>query len=141
SRGAVPWPSNTYQILEKASGRAITITNDPNIPNSTSITLQPCAGLTDSRTHWLCVEKNGYFGFHSPKAGTYLGHDGKKGVRATATALEGWELLTPREHPEGGYQLLMPYWEHTLMVLCLAEDGTALARRNHGTTLWEFVRV
>ncbi|KAK8176876.1 hypothetical protein IWX90DRAFT_377614 [Phyllosticta citrichinensis] len=134
-RGAVPWPSNTFQILEKCSNRAIALAKEGNV------VLKPAASHGDASTHWLCVEKNGYFGFHNPKSGHYLGHDGKNGIKAQAKVLKHWEQLTPREHPEGGYQILFPYWEHTLMVLCVADDGKKLARRDHGTTLWEFVRV
>uniref|UniRef100_L2FR01 Major facilitator superfamily transporter multidrug resistance n=1 Tax=Colletotrichum fructicola (strain Nara gc5) TaxID=1213859 RepID=L2FR01_COLFN len=92
---------------------------------------------------WLCVEKNGYFGFQHPSSGRYMGHGGNKSLRAKATELNNWELFTPREHPKGGYQLLSPYcmWSQALMVLCVDEDRKTVVRRNHGTTLWEFMKV
>ncbi|KAI8235598.1 hypothetical protein K4K53_004694 [Colletotrichum sp. SAR 10_77] len=95
----------------------------------------------DPATHWLCVEKNGYFGFQNPQSGRYIGHDGGDYVYAKAMGLDGWEYLTPREHPEGGYQLLSPFYWHTLKMLCVDEDQKTVVRRNHGTTLWEFVRI
>ncbi|KAK7536836.1 uncharacterized protein J3D65DRAFT_667562 [Phyllosticta citribraziliensis] len=135
SRGTVPWPSNTYQIIEKATGRAIALVNG-------NVALKHVSSPHDPATHWLCVEKNGYFGFHNPISGRYLGHDGKRGISPGAAALNNWELITPREHPEGGYQIMFPFgfFSHALMVLCVAEDGK-LAMRNHGTTIWEFVKV
>lgn len=132
--GAIPWPENTFQIIEKHSGRAITVEGDRAKLQSPSN-----AGQLD--THWLCVKQDGYFGFQNPQTGRYLGHDNKGGICAWVFHLKEWELWTPRQHPEGGYELLSPYFSHTLKILCVAEDGSTLVRRQHGTTLWEFVRV
>ncbi|KAK7536838.1 uncharacterized protein J3D65DRAFT_695653 [Phyllosticta citribraziliensis] len=107
-----------------------------------TVALKPATTPSDdASTHWLVVEKNGYFGLHNPQAGTYLGHDGHQGIKAAARALDAWEMLTPRLHPDGGYQILFPFYWHTLMVLCVGEDGAGVVRRDHGTTLWEFVAV
>lgn len=132
--GAVPWPENTFQIIEKHTGRAITLVGDQPKLHSLSVT-------SHLDTHWLCVRQDGYFGFQNPQTGRYLGHDGKAGMRTQVSQLKAWELWTPRQHPDGGYELLSPYYSHTLMCLCVDEDGTTLVRRRHGTTLWEFVRV
>ncbi|KKY37897.1 putative major facilitator superfamily transporter multidrug resistance [Diaporthe ampelina] len=134
SGGAVPWPENTFHIIEKHSGRAITLAGDQ--PK-----LQSLGDTSHPDTHWLCVKQDGYFGFQNPQTGRYLGHDGGTGIRTWVFHLKGWELWTPREHPEGGYELLSPYYSHTLMVLCVDEDRSTLVRRRHGTTLWEFYRV
>ncbi|KAJ3958508.1 hypothetical protein N0V92_004926 [Colletotrichum tropicale] len=134
-RGAIPWPGNTYRIIEKHTNRAITLANDQIVIKD----IEDTAKITV--TQWLCVEKNGYFGFQHPPSGRYMGHDGNKDLRAKATELNNWELFTPREHPEGGYQLLSPYWSQALMVLCVDEDRKTVVRRNHGTTLWEFIKV
>ncbi|KAH8760435.1 hypothetical protein F5883DRAFT_500695 [Diaporthe sp. PMI_573] len=134
SRGAIPWPENTFQIIEKQSGKAIALIGDQ--PK-----LQKLGPTGHSGTHWLCVRQNGYFGFQNTLTGKYLGHDGDCGMRTSAPHLKEWELWTPRQHPEGGYELLSPLWAHTLMVLCVDRDGSTLVRRHHGTTLWEFVRV
>lgn len=134
SRGAVPWPDNTFQIIEKESGKAIALVGDQ--PK-----LQDLHNVSPSSTHWHCVPKNGYFGFLHRHTGKYIGHDGNSGMRACASELNEWELWTPRLHPEGGYELLSPFWAHTLMILCVEWDGATLTRRWHGTTLWEFVKV
>ncbi|KAK1572785.1 uncharacterized protein LY79DRAFT_569752 [Colletotrichum navitas] len=131
--GDVPWPGRTFYIIERATCRAITIVDDKPV-------LQDLKGDRHPSTLWHCVEKNGYFGFQNPRSGRYIGHDSNVGIR-TGAKLRGWELWTPRQHPEGGHQLLSPLWSDALMVLCVAEDGIGLARRSHGTTLWEFIRV
>ncbi|KAL7796757.1 hypothetical protein V8C37DRAFT_371364 [Trichoderma ceciliae] len=131
---AVPWPGSVYIILEKASGQAITLKND-------SLCLQTVEGAHNEYSHWLCVEANGYFGFFNPKSGKYIGHNGKWDMQASAEKFLDWEYLTPRRHPDGGYQLLTPFWQHTLREVAIADDGKRLIRRQHGTTLWEFVKV
>ena len=91
-------------------------------------------------SHWLCIEERGYFGFQNIKSRTYLGHN-KFTVRASATSFQAWETFTVRPHPEGGYQLLMPHWWHTLKVVAVGSDGCGLEVRDHGETRWEFVKV
>ncbi|KZL68368.1 major facilitator superfamily transporter multidrug resistance [Colletotrichum incanum] len=131
--GDVPWPGRTFHIIERTTFRAITIVDDKPV-------LLDLKGNRHQSTLWHCVEKNGYFGFQNPRSGRYIGHDSATGIR-TRAEMSGWELWTPRQHPEGGYQLLSPLWSDALMVLCVAEDGIGLARRSHSTTLWEFIRV
>jgi hypothetical protein len=131
---AVPWPEGVYMIKEKASGKAITLVNG-----------SPCLRSTEEEhneyNYWLCVKTNGYFGFFNPKTGKYIGHDGQSNIQASADSFLDWEYFTPRQHPNGGYQLLSPFWHHTLMELAVADNGKTLIRREHGTTLWEFVKV
>ncbi|KAG8162623.1 hypothetical protein KVR01_007101 [Diaporthe batatas] len=136
SRGAVPCPEKTFQIIEKRSGKAITLAGDELKLEKVGPTR-----VFDRKTHWFCVKKDGYFGFQNPKTGNYLGHDGGFGIRASANYLNQSGLWTPREHPEGGYEMLSPHGASVLMVLCDGGDGSTLVTRWHGTTLWEFVRV
>ncbi|OHE91361.1 hypothetical protein CORC01_13338 [Colletotrichum orchidophilum] len=130
----VPWPGKTFYIIERQSGKAITLVDDQPV-------LLDLRTTRDPSTVWLCVEKQGYFGFQNPSAGKFIGHGGKSDVGTWSCELREWESWTPRQHPEGGYQLLSPYWSHTLMVLCVAQDRINLCRRSHGTTLWEFIQV
>lgn len=132
--GSVPWPGNVFYIIEKTTGKAITILED-------TPALLDRKNPNDPRSWWLCVEKDGYYGFQNPSSGRFLGHDGSSGMKTSAMRLNKWELWTPRHYPEGGYQIMSPFYSATLMVLCVAEDGKALARRTHGTTVWEFVRI
>ncbi|KAI7775302.1 kinase-like protein [Diaporthe eres] len=115
-RGAVPSPENTFQIIEKQSGKAIALQGDQ--PK-----LQSLRDTSHPDSHWLCVKQNGYFGFQNPQTGRYLGHDGKTGIRTWVFHLKDWELWTPRQHPEGGYELLSPYYSHTLMVLTARSEA------------------
>lgn len=131
---AIPWPGNTYIVIEKGSDRAITLSED-------GLCLQELSQSQNANNRWLCVEKNGYFGLYNAKTGVYLGHDSASTMQACAHSLDEWELITPRLHPEGGYQLLMPFWAHTLMMITVEDDGKRLARRQHGLTTWEFIKV
>ncbi|KAH8746084.1 hypothetical protein F5883DRAFT_255911 [Diaporthe sp. PMI_573] len=70
-RGAIPWPENTFQIIEKQSGGAVSILGDE------AKLLRDHKGPSDLSTQWLCVKQDGYFGFQNPPTGRYLGHDGK----------------------------------------------------------------
>lgn len=132
---AVPWPGNTYIIIEKDSDRAIILTKN-------GLRLQDTKGDHQSpNNHWLCAERNGYFGFLNPKAGKYMGNNGGTGIHAAATVIEAWKLMASKRHPDGGYHLPLPHWWHTLMMVIVANDGQRLARRQHGQTQWEFIKV
>lgn len=136
---SVPWPGSVYVILEKASCHTITLRN-----GSLSLSELDLDGKQDEYSYWLCVEDNGYFGFFNTKSGKYIGHDGEWDMQATAVHSKDWKyLITPRRHPDGGYQLLTPLWQHThtLMEVAVADDGKSLVRRQHGTTLWMFIKI
>ncbi|RSM08712.1 hypothetical protein CDV31_008054 [Fusarium ambrosium] len=130
----VPWPGNTYMIIEKGTDRAITLT-------STGLYLQDIEKDPDANNHWLCVDSQNYIGFFNTKSRVYMGHDGGNGMLASAEALNDWELMVPRHHPDGGYQLLTPYWSSAMMMVTAQEDGGSVLRTKHGTTLWQFVPV
>lgn len=132
----VPWSGKTYMILQKGTGKAITL-DDGGALSMKDVLACGKAGSN----HWFCVERDGFFGFQNPGSGTYIGHDGKQEIRAAAPHLKAWEMFTPRQHPYGGYQLMTPQSQQVLMVLCVAGDGASLVRRSHGITRWEFVPV
>jgi hypothetical protein len=133
-RRDVPCPEETFQIIEKHSGKAITLIGN-------EVKLREVKHGSQPYNHWHCIRQNGFFGFQNPTTGKYLGHDGKVGVRAAVTHLKDWELWTPREHRLGGYELLSPdYSPLRLMLLCVDSDGS-LVRRNHGTALWQFIQL
>lgn len=132
--GTVPWPGQVYHIVEKQSGEAITLIGDQVRMGS----------LVNSKvlgTRWLCVKQDGYLRFKKLETSGYLGHDGGKKIHAGTRQLNEWELWTPREHPDGGYELLSPFYAHTLLVLSLQEGGWGLVRLRYPTTLWEFKKV
>ncbi|ETS83493.1 hypothetical protein PFICI_05369 [Pestalotiopsis fici W106-1] len=127
-------PGNTYMILERESLRAMTLTNE-------GLRLKHIEEGQSLNNRWLCVEKNGWLGLQEPKSGKYIGHDGKSGVRAAANGFHAWEYITTRDRPGGVYQLLVPHWWEALRVIVVAEDGESLITRQHGETLWRFLRT
>jgi hypothetical protein len=131
----VPWPGSTFLIIEKGTSRAITLhpTSDVVV---THISPHNAASAQNARSHWQCVEQNGYFGFRNVHSDTYLGHDNWGNIRATAKSLEAWEMFTPRRHPDGGYQLLSPHWADSLHFVDVSE-GT-LRRTGGSGAVWEF---
>ncbi|KAM0477753.1 hypothetical protein ACHAPX_005516 [Trichoderma viride] len=132
---SVPWPGGVYRIFEKGTDNVIAL-------KAQSLCLRDVTESHNGYDLWLCVEAYGYFGFFNPKSGTYLGHNGKQDkIYASAMKFKAWECFTPRIHPDGGYQLLTPYYESTLKMVSVADDGRSLVRRLHGTTLWEFEKV
>ncbi|KAK5994637.1 hypothetical protein PT974_05119 [Cladobotryum mycophilum] len=117
---SIPWAGNTYNIIEKSTGRALVL------KDGGYLCLRDIGEDQSPLHRWLCVEKNGYFGFANVQTGRYVGHDNNWGMRAWAIHHEGWEFLTPRRHPDGGYELLVPHWWHTLRKVCmLSATGTA----------------
>ncbi|KFA61728.1 hypothetical protein S40285_08395 [Stachybotrys chlorohalonatus IBT 40285] len=129
-------PGKTFKIIERKSGRPITLQG-----NSLSLATATSQGGSAATDEWLCVERNGYLGLQDPSSGKYLGHNGKSGVHALATEHKGWECLTTRDHPSGGYWLMTPDGADALRVITVGEDGKTLVTRQHGKTLWAFVEV
>ncbi|KAI9149880.1 hypothetical protein HJFPF1_09626 [Paramyrothecium foliicola] len=130
---AVPWPGSTYIIVEHGGDAAITVTNQ-------GVRLRDMKDDNNANNRWQCVEKNGYFGFYNQNTRTYLGHNGKDRI-VQGRVHDRWEYITPRKHPDGGYQLLFPFWEHTLLVLSIDGDGKSLLRTRHGQNRWDFLKV
>ena len=131
-RDAVPWPGSTYIIVDRALGRAVTLVDG-------------ALGLTDVEStagngRWLCVETSGWLGFRNVASGRYLGHDGQKRMLARATQHKGWEYFCARRHPDGGYLLLMTFWDG-LLKMGISEGEEALVRTEDGQTTWEFIKV
>ncbi|KAK8119785.1 uncharacterized protein PG998_004411 [Apiospora kogelbergensis] len=95
---AVPWPGNTYIIIDKESRRPLFRHHDDGVyfgmPEETS--------TAAARFHWLCVENNNHIGFQNPQSGCYLGHSGKDYAVASACLMKEWEYIIARPHPKGG---------------------------------------
>jgi hypothetical protein len=132
---AVPWPGSSYIIFEHGTNRAITLEHG-------KVCLRNADENPSANNRWQCVEKQGYFGFYNLKSLVYMGHSGPDHrIVARAKEQKGWEQITPRKHPEGGYQLLFAYFEHTLMMLSVSNEGERLVRTNHGDSRWDFVKI
>ncbi|KAL6854086.1 hypothetical protein J3F83DRAFT_494472 [Trichoderma novae-zelandiae] len=129
---AVPWPGNTYRILEAATGRPLSAEEKDNI---TVIYNDKSAR---PETEWLCVEANGYFGFFNQKENTYLSAYDQMGKLPSTFGPD--QYFIPRRHPGGGYQLLSPTKPNTLSQLA-AKPNQLLLKRQHAGTVWRFVKV
>ncbi|KAK7926629.1 hypothetical protein PG985_003627 [Apiospora marii] len=84
---AVPWPGNTYVIIEKNSGRPIVRNWDSGV----SLGKPKKASTIPAKSKWLCVETNNHIGFQNPKSGCYVGHNGNDCLIASAQELNEWE--------------------------------------------------
>ncbi|KAM0262930.1 hypothetical protein ACHAQJ_001523 [Trichoderma viride] len=134
-RYAVPWPGNKYNIFINDTNRAIC-----SSPDGTLYVYDIEHDVNKQHT-WLCVEKNGYFGFVNPQTGRFIGHNNADLLHSATFQHEAWEFITVRKHPEGGYEILMPHWWHTLKKLCVLEGSDNVVLRQHVTTLWQFVKI
>lgn len=132
---AVPWPDNTYNIIEESTGRVLDAyvhhlfgprvrLLDPNLPRT------PAA-------NWLCVEANGCFGLFNQHGNVYLSaYTREKGMPST---FGPDQYIVPRRHPKGGYQLLSPAGNIMKHFAFVSSDGT-FVRRQHAGTIWRFVK-
>ncbi|KAH6894109.1 hypothetical protein B0T10DRAFT_456355 [Thelonectria olida] len=136
SPDAVPWQGNTYMILEKGTNRAMTFhLNRAHVED-----LDEALSNKEDQI-WLCVEKNGYLGFHYPPFGGYLSCGEDFVVHARSQHLSSDECFTLRHHPSGGYQLLSKLDGDKLWMVVTSDEGETLEVREHGMTLWVFKKV
>jgi hypothetical protein len=138
TRNAVPCAGETYIIVEKASGSAITQTNG-------ELQLEPDTSRRGC-FYWVCVEADGWLGFYNTASGNFMGHNAKGKVLATAKHHKAWEYFCARRHPGGGYLLLTTThgkgWK--LEKVAIDQDGKGLVLKEaqeHESVVWEFVKV
>ena len=144
----IPSPGTVYRIIETTSGRVLTRKD-----NSTEVRLEIRVvkkKLTSVRDRWLCVENDGFYGFQELASGKYLGYDtpgffsltNDLAMVAKQDQHKRGELMTLRPHSGGGYQMMIPTPEGRKMkVVVLVENGNTLAARDHGITVWRFVKA
>ncbi|KAK4238615.1 hypothetical protein C8A03DRAFT_14954 [Achaetomium macrosporum] len=137
-RDAVPWPGDTFVIIEKASGRAITQING-------ELQLEVNASRRGN-FYWVCFERGGWLGFYNTASGNYMGHNGGTGkLQAEVRQIRGYEYLCcfcVRRHPAGGYLLLsMHTGAWNLEPVAIDQDGIGLVVREYGGAVWEFVKI
>lgn len=99
---ATPAPNNTYMITDAARTRALTLVEGK----------LHLLGVTHKNMHggswyWRCIERDGWLGFRNTASGTYLGHDGRRNVQASAPHHKNCEQFCVRRHPNGGYMMLL----------------------------------
>jgi len=98
----------------------------------------------DAASHWRCVENEKmWLGFYNDVSGTYLGHDSKGQIRASATKHQAWEWFCPRQHPDGGQLLLIKDNDGFSPMKIGGKGNMELvvdSQRREGTT-WEFITI
>ena len=133
---AVPWAGERFVILHRDSGQAIAINDDGDVRLDRFIHVS-------TTCQWLCVESKGFFGFKHE--GRYLGNDNAYGIHAESKHHSTYEWIMARKHPNGGYQLLMPFQNeyrfvavmgvglggHKLVISCKVETAAS----------WDFLKV
>ncbi|KGO67110.1 Actin cross-linking [Penicillium italicum] len=91
---------------------------------------------------WSCVESDEMLlGFQNMVSGTFIGHNNKGKLIAWAKSHRDWESFCVREHPDGGYVLLVKQGSGFLPMRI--DGGTQLvvsSDRDEGVA-WEFTRV
>ncbi|KAK7996495.1 hypothetical protein PG989_004535 [Apiospora arundinis] len=96
---AVPWPGNTYMIIEKDSGRPLNRNDDGGV----SLGKADDTPTAAAHSQWLCVEKNNHIGFQNPQSGCYLGHNGRNCATASAWMMKEWERISTAESALAAY--------------------------------------
>jgi len=98
-------------------------------------------------SHWHCVENEGvWLGFCNAVSGTYIGHDNNHSnwrFVAIGKRHAEWEYFCARQHPDGGYVLLVKHWGNFLPMKAGGKENTELVvdAKREGGTAWEFIRV
>ncbi|KAF4615879.1 hypothetical protein G7Y89_g15236 [Cudoniella acicularis] len=137
-RDAVPWPGSIFVIRDLEQGRIITLKDGKLIlqtnPHKTSC------------IYWICIEhSNGFLGFRSSGAATYIGHDGGQKFICEVKHHRDYEWFCVRKHPEGGYVLLINRGKRFLRVRAKEDTGDCELVEGDGEdkkwTRWEFVKV
>ncbi|KAK3347943.1 hypothetical protein B0H65DRAFT_160039 [Neurospora tetraspora] len=160
TRHAAPVPNQTFILIESSTGRALTLIDgslrlvpvpDPDLISITkksrlelSGRVDPCVTKGQCNWHWHCVETSGWLGFRNAASGTFLGHDMRQNIIASAYKHNGWEWMTVRPTPEGkGGYLMVTHWEKLYKIEFLKDRGGLVARDTKEVegTVWEFVRV
>ncbi|KFZ15316.1 hypothetical protein V502_05685 [Pseudogymnoascus sp. VKM F-4520 (FW-2644)] len=131
---SVPWPGSTFIIRSISSGRVITLLDG-------QIVLAPPGGR--GSIHWVCEETKGWLGFQNLASGRFLGHNMKGRLCCSVERHLGWENFCARGRPEGGYVLLMTYWESLWQVGSFIEGGVEKLGKIEGSDgiVWNFVKV
>ena len=139
---AVPWPGEKFVIRHRGSGLAIGVDDEGDI----RLTFFDNVG-TNQSCQWLCVEKDGWFGFK--REGRYLGQDEDGELHAESKQHTLHECFCVRKHPKGGYQLMtlcnenMKSKKTKISCLAVGVDGQKLITlaNEQGGELWDFLKA
>ncbi|KAF7949819.1 uncharacterized protein EAE97_003328 [Botrytis byssoidea] len=140
-----PLPNFTYVIRASSSGKFLA-------SNSGIVTLVGPRSGKNPGIYWKCIEIKGWLHFQNTASGCFLGHNFWDDIVCTASVADGWERVTTRHVPEGGYYLLLTHWERLWKV---GIKGGKLAKLGEGETggfaftgeeegdviAWEFFKI
>ena len=135
-RETVPWPNKTLLIRNHETQRIVTLLNGQLKASSLREAEGGC--------RWMCIERDGWFGFRNTVSGTHIGHNGKGAYIANVKHHKDYEYFSTRSHPEGGFLLLTSHdWK--LRMMTLKADGQTLLETRYDDTdrraIWEFLEV
>lgn len=99
--GSVPWPGSKYIIRSKETGDIIKIEGG-----------QVVVGEFRWDHAFECVERNGWLGFRETKYLKFLGYNEHGALICSTTKQGWWEDFCVRQTPEGGYLLLMAWYDN-----------------------------
>ena len=140
--GSVPWPGSKYIIRSKETGDIITVEQGRVV-----------VGEFRWDRPFECVERNGWLGFRDPSYNTYLGYNEHGAVVCSAKKQGWWEDFCVRQKPEGGYVLLLAWYDSwpmcgdkKLRPVGFKQGQSTLSGIAEDTpmscsTVWEFVKA
>lgn len=135
----VPHAGNIYKIHLRGTNLLITLEKG-------QIRLQtPQNGKPGGGWFWMCVEKDGWFGFQNWVSGTYLGRDSKDVLVSNQFHHKDWESFSVRHDPRGGYTILVKHCWGTLRKVSLDENrrliSDNLREPDEDGAQWDFEKV
>ncbi|PYH85956.1 hypothetical protein BO82DRAFT_389102 [Aspergillus uvarum CBS 121591] len=101
----------------------------------------------DFGPYWKCMENEGMsLGFKNTVSATYIGSNNQIScwrVAAKRLSHRDWESFCARQHPDGGYVLLVKYGSGFVPMRNGGKGGTELVLHNgqKDGTRWQFIRV
>ncbi|KAI1261655.1 hypothetical protein F5Y18DRAFT_440301 [Xylariaceae sp. FL1019] len=137
-RYTAPLQGKSYLIIEKYSGRAITVCND-------EVHLSSPHEYTVQQRTWLLTSTRNYLGFFNEQQKKFISHDGKPlswgQLKLGPTQHISEALFSIQHEANEWYRITSPEDCETLLFVTVALDGTHLERRQYGQTFFKFVEV
>lgn len=129
---AVPQCGGTYEIVEVATGKCLTVEKGKLVLAFESSRNKAC--------HWRCEKKEGWFGFSNAVTARYLGYNRNSELIAEAGHHKEWEYIHILPTRAGYYKLLVIQGQELLEVA--VEGGNKkLVIRQDGGSEWRFEKV
>jgi len=136
-----PCPGNNYLIIERDTGRALTAFDHDLYVTSGNWSGTPHASVT-----WYCADNRGFLSFQNKANGKFLCHEGDGRMGFNTRMVITCDIFTPRPHPDGGLQIMVPEYWHSLRPMIVDPRTSRLVVPKEGQPadnagIWEFFRV